>query len=59
MDEKEWNKLFKKQKITAKKYGGDDAYSWAVFKNGVPVITGISKRCVLYYKKQIALVDRA
>lgn len=53
MDEKEWKKLFKKHRIKSAKYGGDDCYSWAVFRNGSPVITGISKRCVPYYMRQI------
>lgn len=49
----EWKKLFKQQKITARKYGGDDAYSWAVFKNGNPIVTGLSRGEVDYYKRQI------
>lgn len=46
-------KLYKKHKITAKKYMGDDVYSWAVFENGRPKMTGISKFEVNYYKKQV------
>ena len=42
------------QRITARKYGGDDAYSWAVFLDGRPVVTGLSRPEVAYYKKQIA-----
>ena len=30
--EENWKKLFKKHKITSKKYMGDDIYSWAVLK---------------------------
>lgn len=39
-------------KITAKKYGGDDAYSWAVFRDSKPVFTGLSRSEVPYYKKK-------
>jgi hypothetical protein len=38
-------------KITAKKYGGDDAYSWAVFVNDRPVYTGLTRGEVSYYRK--------
>ena len=31
-------------KYTIKKYGGDDQYSWAVFKDGRPIMTGLSRR---------------
>lgn len=44
----------KKLGITAKKYGGDDEYSWAVFLKGRPQMTGLSKSEVDYYKRQIA-----
>lgn len=40
-----------KAKITARKYCGDDKYSWAVFKDGRPVVTGLSRTEVAYYKK--------
>ena len=40
------------KRVTARKYEGDDAYSWAVFIDGRPWITGLSKREVPYYKKQ-------
>lgn len=36
-------------KITYKKYMGDDLYSWAVFVNGRPVITGLNRRMAKYY----------
>ena len=42
-----------KKRVTAKKYMGDDLYSWAVFLDGRPVMTGISKSQVKYYKKQV------
>lgn len=43
--------MYKKPKITARKYEGDDAYSWAVFIDGRPFVTGLSRREVHYYKK--------
>ena len=42
-----------KQRITARKYQGDDLQSWAVFLDGIPMMTGLSKREVPYYKKQV------
>jgi len=52
--EENWKKLFKKHKITSKKYMGDDIYSWAVFKNGRPIVTGCSRNEASYYKKLTA-----
>jgi hypothetical protein len=49
----EEQKEFKKYGITAKKYGGDDRYSWAVFEFGSPRMTGLSQMEVSYYKKQV------
>lgn len=49
----EWNKLFKKHKITARKYGGDDYASWAVFLNGRPKMEGLTKSEVNHYKKEV------
>lgn len=43
-------------KVTARKYGGDDQASWAVFLNGQPFVTGLTRREVPYYKKQAAKV---
>ena len=43
-----------KPNITARKYLGDDQYSWAVFKDGRPVVTGLTRREVAYYKKLVA-----
>lgn len=40
-----------KSRITAKKYTGDDAYSWAVFIDGRPLVTGLVKSEVPYYKR--------
>lgn len=41
-------------RVTARKYQGDDAYSWAVFLDGQPRMTGLSKSEVPYYKKEVA-----
>ena len=49
----EEQKEFKKYGITARKYEGDDAYSWAVFESGRPRMTGLSQREVPYYKRQV------
>lgn len=40
----------KPPKVTARKYFGDDAQSWAVFVNGIPFVTGLSRREVPHYK---------
>ena len=49
----EEQKEFKKYGITARKYEGDDAYSWAVFEYGRPRMTGLGKSEVNYYKRQV------
>jgi len=49
----EEQKEFKKYGITARKYDGDDYYSWAVFEFGRPRMTGLSQREVPYYKRQV------
>jgi hypothetical protein len=54
LTKKELNKIFKDQGITARKYMGDDSQSWAVFKQGRPVVTGLNRSLVDYYKKQVA-----
>jgi hypothetical protein len=46
-------KDYKKFGITAKKYMGDDMYSWAVFVKGRPVMTGLSRGEVDYYKRSV------
>ena len=43
--------MAKKISVTAKKSGGDDAYSWAVFADGVCVYTGVSRHSLNYYKR--------
>lgn len=46
--------MAKRKRITARKYMGDDAYSWAVFLDGSPRMTGLSKAEVEYYKREVA-----
>jgi len=41
-----------KPKIIAKKYQGDDCYSWAVFRDGDPFITGLSRSEAKYYRDE-------
>lgn len=45
-------------KITARKWQGNDAYSWAVFIDDIPFVTGLSRREVPYYKVQAANIIR-
>ena len=40
-----------------RKYEGDDAYSWAVFVNNKPVVTGLSKGSIRYYRNMIELIE--
>jgi len=40
-----------KSRYTMKKYEGDDKYSWAVFKDGKPILTGESRHLASYYLK--------
>lgn len=40
-----------KRNITIRKYMGDDAYSWAVFVDGRPILTGLSRSEAQYYKR--------
>jgi len=54
----ELQKLFTKYKITAKKYMGDDAGSWAVFREGQPAFTGLTRSEVNYYKKVVLEIAR-
>lgn len=39
-------------KVTARKHNGDDAYSWAVFRDDVRVFAGLCRSQVPYYKQQ-------
>ena len=40
-------------RITIRKYGGNDAYSWAVFVDGRPVLTGESRRVAQYERDRM------
>jgi len=42
------------KRVTARKHGGDDAYSWAVFVDGRVMVSGLSKSEVPYYKRVAA-----
>ena len=42
-----------KPKITCKKYMGDDIYSWAVFVNREPVLTGLSHHEAQYERDHL------
>jgi hypothetical protein len=44
----------RKPKVTAKKSGGDDAASWAVFIDGYHFVTGLTRYEVPYYKQKAA-----
>jgi len=39
-------------RVTARKYEGDDEYSWAVFIDGYPMVTGLNRSIVPYYRKK-------
>lgn len=39
------------RRITARKFMGDDRHSWAVFVDGRPIVTGLGKSEVAYYKR--------
>jgi hypothetical protein len=40
------------KRVSARKWQGDDQYSWAVFIDGAPYISGLSRREVPFYKQQ-------
>jgi len=40
-------------RVTIRKYGGDDAYSWAVFVDGRPVMTGLNRRVAQFERDNI------
>lgn len=44
-----------KIKVTSRKWNGDDAYSWAVFRSDqdYPVVSGLHRTEVNSYKKQV------
>jgi hypothetical protein len=39
------------RRVTARKYLGDDAASWAIFVDGRPRLTGLYRSEVAYYKQ--------
>lgn len=41
-----------KSRVTARKFLGDDSHSWAVFIDGRPWVTGLTRPEVPYYKRQ-------
>lgn len=41
-----------KSRHTIRKYGGNDAYSWALFCDGRPILTGLSKTEASYYLRK-------
>jgi len=41
----------KRKRVTMRKYLGDDLYSWAVFVDGRPVLTGLSRSEAQYHVK--------
>ena len=45
-------------KWTYKKYMGDDIYSWAVFQNGRPVSTGMSRQQAKLTKERLEREER-
>lgn len=40
------------KRVTSKKYQGDDHWSWAVFIDGLPFVTGLRKDEVPCYKQR-------
>lgn len=53
MSTPEQKKLFRKHKITARKDGGDDAYSWAVFIGTGIAVSGLTRPEVDYWKCKV------
>ena len=41
------------KRVTARKYGGDDLASWAIFVDGRPTVTGLTRREVSYWKARV------
>lgn len=38
-----------KSRFKISKYEGDDAYSWALFQDNKPIMTGLNRRMADYY----------
>lgn len=49
------NKMAKYRHTTARQWGGDDGFQWAVFLKGktTPVVSGLTRREVAYYRERI------
>ena len=45
-------------KVTTRKWGGDDLYSWAVLADGRPIVTGLSKTEAAYHKAKVVEMYR-
>lgn len=43
----------KTPKVTSRKYEGDDLASWAIFVDGCPVMTGLTRPELPYYRAQV------
>lgn len=43
----------KREVVTIAKWRGDDRHSWAVFRNGVPVIGGLTRAEARYHRDRI------
>lgn len=41
-----------RKRISYSKYQGDDHWSWAVFIDGLPFVTGLGKNEIPYYKRR-------
>ena len=50
--------MARKARITVGKFNGNDAYSWAVFVDGRPVVTGLTRREVSYHRARITELVR-
>jgi hypothetical protein len=44
--------MAKRVRVKKRKYMGDDCYSWAVFVDGIPKVTGCASREADSYVKQ-------
>ena len=42
-----------KPKITMRKFGGTDRYSWAVLVDGEPLVTGVTRTEAGYHRRHI------
>lgn len=49
----------RRNKVTSRKWMGNDLYSWAVFVDDKPVVTGLSKSEAAYHHRQIVELYKA